>query len=561
MDEAKRTLLKDASEKEKDILLSLYMHKLGLSRTQTSAVFGIIQECSGMPKGDLQLFHQYPDSIASLFRGYMTSNFHKNVIEFYLRAQKSSNLPSITMPESITEAIVSCPTPVFVLLLAAAKDRIERAGRNHKQSYKQSAEVVLYEHLKNVTFRRLDVHKSLIDEVTLCSTMDLANSAGDFYTTSLLWKCFRNLRITYSSRAFHSYMRSFRRPQQIMKLEAVIRTFPYLGISLDMRTCDEIVNAHCRVGGLASALDSLGLVSFTSKQVGNSRRSRAISGSALTNLYIYFDKTWRNQFPERHLLNFSKKEELSTIMLHHSHLLIDQLRFERHVSDKAGDFGLYRAGWATICGAFLARNESLEASRVFVDAIKFLGTSEYAVLELSVLSALGESFPLLTSTAPQAYTFIDKKLNQIDVELMCNFSDSVKTPSISNLVNSLPGNYLLSTRDDRNYASLTTVVDFLETIVAHHSANLLPVRASFIAGLLMELLDKQLLAQAARVVRIMGGLSFRHSSENVELAEESKALLARKWVALLLGSSLNKKKSLVLTDALRILKSKRLGEV
>jgi hypothetical protein len=558
MDEAKHTLLKDASDQEKDILLSLYMHKLGLNRTQTSVVFKVILECSGVPKIGLQLFHQYPESIASLFRGYMTSNFHKSVIEFYTVAQESSGLPSINVPESITETIVACPTSVFVLLLAAAKDRIEKTGRRHRQTYAYSPEIVVYEHLKNVTFRRIEAHKSLIDELTLCSTMDLANSAGDFFTTSLLWKCFRNLRITYSPRAFHSYMRSFRRPQQIMKLESVIRTFPYLGIQLDMRTCDEIVNAHCRVGGLTAALDSLSLVSFTSKQVGYSRRTRAISGSALTNLYIYFDKTWRNQFPERHIFNFSGEEELSKFILHHSQLLIDQLRFERHVSDKARDFTLIRAGFATICGAFLARNDSVEASRVFIGAIEVLGISEYAILELSILSAVGKSFPILTSSAPQAYTFIDKKLKQIDIDLLGNSSDSVRTPSLSNLVDSIPGDYLLSVRDSRTYASLATVVDFLETVVIHHSANLLSVRASFIASLLMELLDKQLLAQAARVVRIMDRLSFRLSSENVEVAEEAKALLARKWVAILLGSSLNKKKSLVLMDALRILKGKRL---
>jgi len=567
MDEA-HDIINEALEEDKDALLSLYMHKVGLSKTNPSIAMKTLCEFSGIKSGNLRCLHLFPDSIASLFRGYMTAKVHIYVIDFYKAAREASGLSSIHISDSVSmDDETGTPAAVFVLLLAAVKDRIEKVVKKEgyrrgdsTQSAYASSEFVMYEHLKNITFFRVEKHKDLVDEVTLCSAMDLANSAGDYFTTFLLWKTFRNLRIPYSPRSFHAYMRSFRRPAQSPKLDLVIRLFPYLGIPLDMRTCDEIVNAQCRVGGLPAALNALGLVSFSSKQIGVSKRSkRSISRSVLTNLFIYFDKTWRNSNPERYL-SVGSGSNISALMQFQSQSLMEQMELEPHVSDKSADFVTCRAEWATLCAAYITKNDSSKASSVLAAATHVVGSSDYSVLELSIASALGMGFPLLTSSAPKAYQFLDKSLQQVESQLFGGSSEASSAPPLSSLLARVPENLLLSTRNSRTTASLISIIDLIEISAILQGS--LSVRASFIASLLSELLNKQLLAQAARVVRVLDKLSFLHSSDNIMVAEEAKALLARKWVAILLGSSLNKKKTSVLSDALRVLKeTNKLGVV
>ena len=154
---------------------------------------------------------------------------------------------------------VSRSSDLLHILLAAAKDRYEYMDRrsSNKRLYipaidsdYASEDLVLYEHLKNITTqiisRASGRSSPFVDEITLCSAMDLANAVGDAQFTSFLWRRHTRLSGQYSSRAFHSYMRSFRRSQQSQPLGLAMQKFSSWGLTLDLRTCDEIVNAHTR---------------------------------------------------------------------------------------------------------------------------------------------------------------------------------------------------------------------------------------------------------------------------------------------------------------------------
>jgi hypothetical protein len=369
-------------------------------------------------------------------------------------------------------------------------------------------------------------------------------------------------------------------------LDIAVRGFPFLGLPLEMRTCDEIVNAHSRIGGLEAALEALKLVSLArrprSRPQSIAKRpllpsaaaapmARAISISALTNLFIYFDRTWRYPNPERQFLkHISNGRDMSGLLRDHAAVLAQQLLLDSDMvqllgtDDNAADGAstlreeretvsvTQLAPWCTLCGAFLCANLSVDAIGILDTASKVLDSnlSRSALVELCTFSSVGQGFPLLTSSAEKAFLLVTSQLEALDIEL--HSRNSSGTPiSISSLLLSVPTRFLLAKKDSRLSASMSSLVDMIE------ASTEIEMRPSFLECLFNELVSRKLLVQAARilkhldVVKLLPVSSRSYRQMNLMTTDEMKLHLSRKWLAILLKSSLSKKSS-ALTQALKM---------
>ena len=417
----------------------------------------------------------------------------------------------------------------------------------------------LYELAKSIFIKRLKTEKNSLDAISLNTALDLANALKDHTFASYIWQVHNDLRIPHSSRVFHSYLRSFQNqnPLQIETLHKLITNFiTTSNLDLDSRTCDEIINACNRVAGLTLSLTTIDYLS-TLPNSGNRNINRPliISFSALTNLFICFDNTWRHKMPLNNFdINFGREQIES-----HSKELIKMLNFK--TNNKFNKFY-----WVTIISIFICRKDFNNLSRVLNGVLSTNHPQDVLmIIEYSILLALDPRLTFLTQRGYDASELLFDKLNELSRSYMYS-DDGIPTPksvnkipSLTAILNTVPNSYFIYKFNHRIFANVSTIMDFVEFVSTEHpSKSKILFRLSFLESVLSEIIEKDSFKQGARLVKALQFINLQNMPElsllNNQSFKDIKAVVGRKWAAKLLASSLGSKKSNLLKTTISLLK-------
>ena len=453
------------------------------------------------------------------------------------------------------------PKP-FNLYLASAKEVITTA------LLAGSAEQadLMWEQVKTFFITRTSSGEAL-DAVSLGTAIDMAASMRDFLFATTVFHLREQCRQDDSGgshnayeRVMHAYLRCHVEPRQSASLKDVINVelLPVsskssASSSLSSRSIDEMVNAYLRVMGLPLTLEDL-LPKLRRRRPGQrhlSKLSRVSAGNAL----IAFERYWRDwdsveQLDERGYAGRNLAEESSALM-------------QRVISIELVEH------WAVVLATLLARGAHSDALTLLLTLSKttaaavqsqpsFSSSPQFIarVLELAVFSAVDGSIPLITSGASHALAALPRE------------------GRLSSVLAVFPSNLRLLAAPKRITCSLAEVITFLQ--LCSQPENQLPIGISLLQNIFEDAIHSRRNKQASEVLlvlrrsRLVMDLTRPQQQSilpgNDQQSEEirsfstsvnaARAVLARKWVAQLLGTSLNRVQSSIADSLQTVLNSK-----
>ena len=371
-------------------------------------------------------------------------------------------------------------------------------------------------------------------------------------------------------RLFH---RSFRHKSQLTHLTETVKTFPSSCVPLETRTCDEIVNAFTRVGGIEEGLRSLEALRSEFEDGG-----LIISSGVLTNLFISFDRGSRvfsrsvdSHTPERFVNRLETTKSLIKLQM-----LKEKATFRSKMD---------QSHWVTLIAIFLVGGDVVEATKI-IHLLSSTGTTDEelcTLAELAVICAFDTELTILTSDGLRTRDQLEELLASTEEALISsldtrnnennhsNIKGVLVQKSISSVLQSVVSSTKITTSGrnmrmktrQRKACDLSVVVDFAEELNSLSSEGVFSCafRLSFLEMLFVESVESRLLAQGARLVRLLDGLCTSSRYQKGLLAQEGTvAATGRRWVARLLGTSLQHKKSTVLSNAIKLLRTKSVSE-
>ena len=331
----------------------------------------------------------------------------------------------------------------------------------------------------------------------------------------------------HSPRAMQSFLRSFRAPSQAKGLANLTAALLNTNTNnSDLRTLDELVNAHLRVRGVAHTLHRL----LPELRQGGSLR---LSSAALTNLLIGLERFWRDWS------SFESERSIGDDIYAATQLLAEQLPRAR-VEEREPLL------WGALMGATLSRGDYSETTQTLraMEAAKCRGRQRYLAaelvraLELGVYCALEGGLLLLQEGSSASLRQLHRG---------CALSAILQEAA------TLPG--LSGGHPRRVTCSVDNVLDFLSRhVAAEDGASRVPVGVHLLQSLFEEAVLSKRYRRAADVVRL---LERSRLVLDLDADEVRKALhlgqgepfnpsiafvrdqLARMWAAKLLGSSIN----------------------
>jgi hypothetical protein len=394
---------------------------------------------------------------------------------------------------------------------------------------------------RELLLSRIVISPTDLDEVSICTGIDLAAAAGDYEWGSRLYRA----GFTEGPRSTHCFLRCFRDSSQLARLVAFTEDEILPRRRLDARTVDELVNAYLRVGGLPSVVQML----CPSLQARQDRRMLRLG--ALRNILIAFERHHRDWAsvggadteaegglaPSRSLIEESAavvKILVSNVEGHPEELVL----------------------WGALIAVLLSRGEytaavtslhAMEAagprSRVYV------AMDVSRALELGVYSALEGALPLLTTAAPALLQTLRRG------------------GSLSSILGAFNRDQGLAAADKRIVCSMDNIVAFLGQL----GALRVPVGVHLLQVIFEDALGQRQRGAAAAVIRLLerGRLVIDlRASElhrvlavdqelDVQSVEAVRQTLASKWSAQVVGASLNRLQTNVAGSLRRLMLSQR----
>ena len=362
--------------------------------------------------------------------------------------------------------------------------------------------------------------------MSLCTLLDAAVAWRDpAFASEVFYKW--GTEQAHSPRARQSFLRSFRTPSQAAGLTRLTSSVLSQNSS-DVRTLDELVNAHLRVRGVGYTLHAL-LPMLR-------RRGRLrLSSAALTNILICLERFWRDW------TSFESEQSVSEDTSVATQLLAQQLQ-------RSAGSAREPLLWGALVGMTLSRGDYDDAIQVLrsMGSARFSNRHRYRAAEQAQALELG------------VYCALEGGLLLLQEGSLASLSQVRRGCALSVILQSaarLPG--LSGGHPRRVTCTVDNVLDFLTRYVAsgaEESASRVPVGVHLLQSLFEETVLHKQYSRAADVVRL---LERSRLVLDLEADEVRSALhlgrgepfnlsiafvreqLARMWAAKLLGSSIN----------------------
>eukprot|EP01041_Mallomonas_annulata_P005063 gene5063-10136_t len=550
-----------------------------------------------------------PKTLTSLLSGYLEAGRGHNVLRAYWSVYNLDDdfAQAMSRPVAVREIDLSGGVQVLNLVLAATGSILKQntaagtrtvfaagavggidEGDEVELFIQSETKESMWTYLKSIVLQRMKLaqegsHTKAVDASTVSSALELANMMQDYRSADSIWDTALDIKSRVSPRIFHAYLRSLRDPSQLQRALALTRNMRSVLHRLDRRSCDEALNACLRTGGLAVALQEASILLR-----GSSSSDASVSDVSLRNVLIYFDRdcTLRTS-------SVLRSQSRSRSIQKESDALVKLL-----VRAKAGGTPVCVSAWGAVCGTLLSRGLGRQACSV-LHTMQGLGS--YTATEVSqamigaVVAALDESIPLATTSGLSTLCQIHRQL--------------ARGSSLRTALEQVPSANKLRKFGHRQASSMVDIVAFLETCIVAVAASpsvdvdvdvgkdrreispgkgpdsrttRLPVSVSLLQALFLDVtaassdgvessIQKDAAQCGSRLVRLLEGCRLlidldksvyrdREGMQHVVTDVDAiRNLLARKWVAMLLRTSL-KRLGTDITGSIRQIRAKKLLE-
>ena len=588
-----------------DEKLSSLMHKHGINEMTTTIVIDIFDRYArkvSKTDGEEQLLKSFPKSITALFAGYLNRGRSDLIISFY-QSIRITGRPRSNY--DVIETELWTPVNLFNTLLSATKQQLKTRRPSTSKSDDIEFKNNIYKQMKFLIQRRLSKGKRRsCDDRTIATAIELSNIMYDHQFALYMYESHAWTGIDITDRIIHAYLRSFQRSFQTVQLKKVLSFITEgttdsdgldsnsntVSSSLDLkrsfqvapRTTDEIVNACLRVEGIEQTVQYIEIIKkLPSNHYENSYH--IMSSSVLTNIFIYFDRKWRRwggqqsecykltQAVIKDAIEYENEDNTTHQLMKEVSCLLDLQDRIRGTTSTDMDISRY----AVLVAAFIRVNSNLISHSENCDK-KHLANDEFIKLLGSVSKRLKDDEQLIdvlqlavVMSFDNRFTFLSKDDQKLRNSIQ--FSEIYRTengdmPAFSSFLDSCftsAGKTYRSLPTESNSVDIASVMSLLDDesmleFSRNNQAALISV--VFLECLFSEAILKSHFSQGARILRLLDNPYFVNT-EGVNTTSlisgsgnhDVKSLIGKKWMARLLGASLNKKKSKVLSDAIQAL--------